>query len=103
MQNGRIAGWCREREAGLPDLERARAEEPLAPAYASFLSQAESAGGDLASALAEVGRGLKLEGLDTLLQGIGFSIALTREDRAEIRRRVDAMSDDPGSRSSSIS
>jgi TolB-like protein/DNA-binding winged helix-turn-helix (wHTH) protein/Tfp pilus assembly protein PilF len=87
-----LLGVGRAREA-VSALERAREEEPLAPAYAEFLSQAESAGGNLAGALAEVDRGLKLEGLATVLQGTGFVIALTRGDRAEIQRRLDAMSD----------
>lgn len=88
----------RLREA-IPALERARAEEPLAPAFAAFLSQAESGAGDLTAALAEVDRGLALEGLDTLLQGMSLVIGLTRDDRVEIDRRLSVMSEnDPGIR-----
>ena len=71
-------------------LERARAEDPLAPAYAGFLGDAELANGNLAGALAEVDRGLALEGLETSLLGMGLLAALTTQDRAEIGRRLSA-------------
>lgn len=87
-----LLGVGRAREA-ISALERARAAEPLAPAFAVFLSQAKAAGGDLTGALAEVDRGLKLQGLDAILQGMGFIIALTREDRAEIDKRLVAMTE----------
>jgi TolB-like protein/DNA-binding winged helix-turn-helix (wHTH) protein len=93
-----LLGVGRLRQA-ISALERARAEDPLAPAFAGFLSQAESGVGDLTAALAEVDRGLELEGLSTLLREMGLVIALTRNDRAEIDRRLRAMSeDDPGVR-----
>lgn len=87
-----LLGVGRVREA-IPALERARAEDPLAPAFASFLSLADLADGNLAGALAEVDRGLKLEGLGTSLRGAGLVIALTRQDRAEIDKRLAAMPD----------
>jgi TolB-like protein/DNA-binding winged helix-turn-helix (wHTH) protein len=85
-----LLGVGRVREA-IPALERARAEEPLAPAFASFLSEAELANGDSAAALAEVDRGLALEGLDRSLHATGFSIALTQRDRREIERQLAAL------------
>jgi hypothetical protein len=80
------------REA-IPALERARAEDPLAPAFAGFLSNADLADGNLAGALAEVDRGLKLEGLKTSLRGTGLVVALTRRDRVEIDKRLSAIPD----------
>ncbi len=88
-----LLGVGRVREA-IPALERARAEDPLAPAYAGFLSNAELARGDFAGALAEVDRGLELKGLETSLLRTGFVIALTQGDRAEINKRLNAMPDD---------
>jgi TolB-like protein len=85
-----LLGVGRVREA-IPALERARAEEPLAPAFATFLSLAESGDGDLDAALAEIDRGLRLEGLDTTFRVMGLVIALTRNDRTDIARRLDAM------------
>lgn len=87
-----LLGVGRVREA-IPALERARAEDPLAPAYAGFLSNAELARGDFAGALAEVDRGLELKGLETPLLRTGFVIALTQGNRAEINRRLRAMPD----------
>ena len=75
-------------------LEKARAHDPLAPAYAAFLSLAYLAKGDFRAALDEVDRGLTLEGLRPSLLGLGFSIALASGDRAEIERRLAAITDD---------
>lgn len=83
----------RVREA-VPDLERARAEDPLAPAFAGFLAYAKLADGDLAGALGEVDRGLRLDGLETSLLRTGFVIALNQGNRAEIDRRLGLMTDD---------
>lgn len=80
--------------AAVPALESARAHDPLAPAYASFLSLAYLTIGDTRAALGEIDRGLKLDGLrDTLLNN-GVSIALATHDRAEIERRLAAITDD---------
>jgi TolB-like protein/DNA-binding winged helix-turn-helix (wHTH) protein len=88
----------RVREA-IPALERARAHEPLAPAFASFLSQANQAAGDLGAAHAEVDRGLALDGFATSLRREGLFIALAQHDRAAIARRLGAIGDDdPGAR-----
>jgi TolB-like protein/DNA-binding winged helix-turn-helix (wHTH) protein len=78
----------------IPALESARAHDPLAPAYASFLSLAYLANGDHRTALAEIDRGLKLAGLHESLLSSGFSIALASGDRAEIARRLAALTDD---------
>jgi DNA-binding winged helix-turn-helix (wHTH) protein/TolB-like protein/tetratricopeptide (TPR) repeat protein len=80
----------RVREA-VPALERARAQEPLAAAFAGFLSQANLAAGDPAAALAEADRGLALEGLDANLRRASFSAALTLGEPAEIDARLRAM------------
>jgi TolB-like protein/DNA-binding winged helix-turn-helix (wHTH) protein len=78
-------------------LERARAHDPLAPAYAGFLGLAYLAKADYRAALDEVDRGLTLEGLRAGLLGLGFSIALAAGDRTEIDRRLAAITDDvPG-------
>ena len=82
----------RVREA-IDALEHARAVEPLAPAFAFFLSDAELAGGNLTGALAEVDRGLNLQGLEPALQRTGLVIALTKQDRAEIDKRLGLMRD----------
>ncbi len=80
--------------AAIPALEKARAIDPLAPAYAQFLSRAYLANRDFRGAKAEVARGLTLEGLhDQMLYG-GLSIALNSGDRREIERRVAALTDD---------
>jgi TolB-like protein/DNA-binding winged helix-turn-helix (wHTH) protein len=78
----------------IPALESARAHDPLAPAYAGFLALAYVANTDYRSALGEVDRGLQLEGLREGLLGLGLSIALASGDRAEIDRRLDAITDD---------
>jgi TolB-like protein/DNA-binding winged helix-turn-helix (wHTH) protein len=77
----------RSREA-ITALERARAEDPLAPVYAGFLSQAHLAHGDPASALAEIDRGVNLEGARLRLLYIGFWVAMNGGDRLEIERRL---------------
>lgn len=87
-----LFGVGRVREA-IPILERARAEEPLAPAFAGFLSEAQLANGDYIAALAEVDRGLTLEGLDLLLRATGLVIALNQKSRAEIDKRLAALPD----------
>lgn len=86
-----LLGIGRVREA-IPALERARAEEPLAPAFAGFLSEANLANGDLAGAMLEVDRGLELEGLDDSLRWMGLMVALTQNDRREIDERLAALS-----------
>lgn len=65
----------------------------MAPAFAGFLSEAELASGDFTAAFAEVDRGLALEGLDVSLLATGLTIALSQKDRAEIDKRLNAMSD----------
>jgi TolB-like protein/DNA-binding winged helix-turn-helix (wHTH) protein len=86
----------RAREA-VTAFERARAQEPLAPAYAGFLAQAKLGVGDPAAALAEVDRGLALEGFDTLLHRNALFIALTQQDRSAIDARLRAIPEgDPG-------
>lgn len=72
----------------IPELERARAEDPLAVEFAGFLSSAYLADGNLAGALAEVNRGRKLKGFETLLLRAGVVAALTTRNRAEIDRRL---------------
>lgn len=85
-----LLGVGRVREA-IPALERARAEEPLAPAFAGFLGEASLANGDPAGALLEVDRGLTLEGLDDSLRWMALVIALTQNDRREIDKRLAAL------------
>jgi TolB-like protein/DNA-binding winged helix-turn-helix (wHTH) protein len=87
-----LLGVGRVREA-IPALERARAEDPLAPAFALFLSHAELANGNLAGALAEIDRGRRLEGLETSLLRAGLVIALTQNDPAEIGKRLGMITD----------
>lgn len=87
-----LLGVGRAREA-IPVLESARAHDPLAPGYASFLSVAYLANADYRSALGEVDRGLKLDGFREGLLGLGLSIALASGDRDEIDRRLAAITD----------
>ena len=75
-------------------LENARAHDPLAPAYAGFLSQAYLANGDFRGALAEIDRGLQLEGLREGLLNSGVSVALNSGDRREIQKRLAAITDE---------
>ena len=82
----------RVREA-IASLEQARAHDPLAPAYAGFLSLAYLANADYRSALDDIDRGLQLEGLREGLLGLGFTVALASGDRAEIDRRLAALTD----------
>jgi hypothetical protein len=86
----------RLREA-IPELERARAEDPLAPAIAGFLSRAYLSRGDTAAALAEVDRGLELQGGRQLLQRLAFWIAMNRNDRSEMERRLKSLREIPDS------
>jgi hypothetical protein len=72
-------------------LERARADDPLAPALAAFLSRAYLARGDTAAALAEVDRGLGLQGSGGRLQQLGFWIAMNKGDRHEMERRLQSV------------
>jgi TolB-like protein/DNA-binding winged helix-turn-helix (wHTH) protein len=75
-------------------LESARAHDPLAPAYAGFLSQAYLANRDYRDALAEIDRGLQLEGLREALLNSGLTVALCSGDRLEIERRLAAITDE---------
>jgi tetratricopeptide (TPR) repeat protein len=75
-------------------LESARAHDPLAPALAGFLSQAYLSNRDFRSALAEIDRGLRLDGLRENLLNSGLSVALNSGDRPEIERRLAAITDD---------
>jgi TolB-like protein/DNA-binding winged helix-turn-helix (wHTH) protein/tetratricopeptide (TPR) repeat protein len=83
----------RIREA-IPLLENARAIDPLAPAYAGFLSRAYNSNRDHPSALAEVDRGLKLEGFHDQLLNAGLTVALSGGDRREIERRLAPITDE---------
>ena len=91
----------REREA-ISALERARAGDPLAPQLATFLSQAYLARGDVAGALTEVDRGIKLQGAGRFLHTLGFWIAMNKDDRLEIEQRLhslrETLNGDPASR-----
>lgn len=69
-------------------LERACLDEPLAPAFALFLSEALLASGNPAASLAEVDRGLELGGLESLLLQAGVMAALSKGERDEIEERV---------------
>ena len=82
----------RVREA-FPALERARAEEPLMPDVALYLSLAHTVDGNFTAALAEIDRGLKLEGADTAFLRSGVVIALNQRDRVEIDKRLRALPD----------
>jgi TolB-like protein len=86
----------REREA-VPALELARAEDPLAPALAGFLSQAYLARDDTTAALAEVDRGLKLQGAKLRLHQMGLVIAMNKDDPPDIERRLRSMREISGS------
>jgi TolB-like protein/DNA-binding winged helix-turn-helix (wHTH) protein/tetratricopeptide (TPR) repeat protein len=81
-------------EEAIRSLEDARAHDPLAPAYAAFLSQAYVAKRDFQSAFAEIDRGLKLEGLRGNLLNAGLGVALSSGDHGEIERRLAAITDD---------
>jgi adenylate cyclase len=81
-------------DEAIRSLESARAHDPLAPAYAGFLSQAYLANGDWRGAAAEIDRGLKLEGLHESLLNSGVSAALSGGDRGEIDRRLAGLTDD---------
>ena len=75
-------------------LERARSQDPFAPAFAGFLSAAYLADRNITSALAEIDRGLTLEGLETRLLEFGFVAALNQDDQALIRMRLAAIPDE---------
>jgi TolB-like protein len=77
----------------IPELERARAEDPLAVEFAGFLSSAYLADGNLVGALAEVDRGRKLKGFEIPLLRTGVAVALTTRNRAEIDRRLGLIPD----------
>lgn len=77
----------------IPELERTRAEDPLAVEFAGFLSSAYLADGNLTGALAEVDRGRKLKGFETPLLRAGVVAALTTRNRAEIDRRIGLVPD----------
>ncbi len=80
----------RTREA-IPVLERARAEDPLAPALAGFLAQAYLANENFTGALAEVDRGSKRDGVRLRASQRAFMISLNRNDRPDMDRRLSAM------------
>ena len=82
----------RVREA-LPLLERARAEEPLGPGIAAYLSLAYAIDGNFAGALAETDRGLNLETPDFNFLRTGVLTALNKRDSVEIDKRVHALPD----------
>ena len=88
-----LLGVGRVRES-IRSLESARAHDPLAPAFAGFLSQAYLANRDYRSALAEIDRGLQLEGLHEALLNSGMTVALNSGERREIERRLAAITDD---------
>lgn len=77
----------RAREA-IPLLERARAEDPLSPGLANFVSQAYLARGDTRAALAEVDRGIALNVGGHFAHALNFWIAMNAGDRREIERRL---------------
>lgn len=77
----------RVREA-VAALEHARAEDPLAPQLANFLSQAYLARGNVSEALAEIDRGIRLQSPDTPPGWISFWVAMNQDDRHEIERRL---------------
>jgi len=72
-------------------LERARSQDPFAPAFASFLSDAYLADGNVTAALVEIDRGLRLEGLHEVLLNHGLVVALNQRDRAVIDARLAAI------------
>lgn len=80
----------RPRDA-IPALERARSVDPLAPAFAGFLSHAYLADRNITGALAEIDRGLRLEGLEALLLNDGVVAALNLRDRTALDARLAAI------------
>jgi TolB-like protein/DNA-binding winged helix-turn-helix (wHTH) protein/tetratricopeptide (TPR) repeat protein len=81
----------------IPALERARADDPLAPVLAILLGRAYLARGDTAAALAEVDRGLGLQGSRRRLHTLAYWIAVNENDRAGIERRLQSLRETPGS------
>lgn len=84
----------RPREA-IPALERARANDPLAPGLAVMLSLAYTFRGDSDAALAEVERGLTLQGGKRRLQQQGFWVAMNKDDRHGMKDRLQSLRDTP--------
>ncbi len=80
----------RTREA-IPALERARANDPLAPGLAVMLSLAYTFRGDSDAALAEVERGLELQGAKRRLQLQGFWVAMNKNDRLGMAQRLQSL------------
>lgn len=76
----------RAREA-VAALERARAEDPLEPGVANYLSQAYLARGDIVAARAEIDRGIRLQSASAPPSVLSFVIALNQRDRLEVERR----------------
>jgi tetratricopeptide (TPR) repeat protein len=81
----------------IPALERARADDPLAPALAIFLSRAYLARDDTDAALAEINRSITLQGSRRRLQVQGFWIAMNKNDRNEMERRLHSLRETAGS------
>lgn len=77
----------------IPELERARAEDPFVVEFAGFLGSAYLADGNPGGALAEVDRGRKLKGFELPLLRAGLIAALTTRNRAEIDRRLASIPD----------
>lgn len=77
--------------AAVAAFERARAIDPLVPAYAYGLASARLAAGDAAGALTEVDRGLPLEGFGPVLRATGLSAALAGGEPAALHERLDAL------------
>jgi TolB-like protein/DNA-binding winged helix-turn-helix (wHTH) protein len=73
-------------------LERARAADPLSPVIALNLALAYATAGDTARALATSDFGIELEDLRVLMHGNAMLVALGTQDKAEIVRRVAALS-----------
>ena len=87
----------REREA-IAALERARAHDPLEPALAISLGQAYLARGDTDAALAEIDRGMKLQSVSSPPNLMSFWIAINKNDRLEIERRLRSLREAADSR-----
>jgi TolB-like protein/DNA-binding winged helix-turn-helix (wHTH) protein len=77
--------------AAVAAFDRARAIDPLVPAYTYGLANARLAAGDVAAALAEVDRGLGLAGFGPVLRATGVSAALAGGEREALRMRLDSL------------